>query len=351
MADDLGSLLEALAWCPRLQNLDLSMSDETHWEDEDLYLPFPAPALANLSSLTSLAWHFHEQDPYTLADVVGALVSMTGLAALRFSCTKPAVVPAALGHLKGLQVLSLWSMPRCVLEAGCLDLPNLQSLDFFLSTFWDAEVFPSVSALQRLSCVKFTHGKGLVTIDPHFVQLSGLQCLVLSHSSYTSPPGPLRLPADMGALRLGLLHLDLQGRKLTRFPRALTQLVALEHLNVRENEFVELPAGITALSRLTELMLGRHIDFEDPLQLLEKRPLDVRALGDLSGFPALCKLTFDLCEVMLCRSVLGAARHVSLASLCFRAAHPAPECAPAVLQLSHELWRPEARQRAQGESQ
>ena len=90
-----------------------------------------------------------------------------------------------------------------------------------------------------------------------------------------------------------------------------------------------LPAGITALSRLTELMLG---------QILGKRPLNARVLGDLSRFP-LCKLSFNSCEVMLSRSVLGAARHASLASLSFYNAHPTPKCAPAVLQLSQEFWR------------
>ena len=37
--------------------------------------------------------------------------------------------------------------------------------------------------------------------------------------------------------------------------------------------------------------------YKDPYQLHDKRSLDVRALGDLSGFTALCKLTFVSCEV------------------------------------------------------
>ena len=73
------------------------------------------------------------------------------------------------------------------------------------------------------------------------------------------------------------------------------------------------------------------------MQLHEKRSLDVRALGDLSGFPALCELRFDLCEVTMCQSMLGAVRHASLVRLCFTVAHPAPECALMVLQLSQAL--------------
>ena len=67
------------------------------------------------------------------------------------------------------------------------------------------------------------------------------------------------------------------------------------------------------------------------------RPLDARALGDLSAFPALCKLAFHYCEVMLCESVLGAVRHSSLASMSFHMAHPAPDCVRMVLKLCQEL--------------
>ena len=65
----------------------------------------------------------------------------------------------------------------------------------------------------------------------------------------------------------------------------------------------------------------------------------MRALGDLSGFPALCRLRFAFCEVMLCGSMLSAVRHASLARVAFVVSHPAPECAPLLLQLSQALKR------------
>ena len=65
----------------------------------------------------------------------------------------------------------------------------------------------------------------------------------------------------------------------------------------------------------------------------------MRALGDLSGFPGLCELTFQNCEVELCQSLLGAERHTNLASLSFDLAHPAPECLLMVLQLGQALKR------------
>ena len=73
------------------------------------------------------------------------------------------------------------------------------------------------------------------------------------------------------------------------------------------------------------------------MQLHDKRPLDVRALGDLSAFPALRELTFDFCEVILSHSMLETVRHSSLTTVCFCNAYPAPECALMVLQLSQAL--------------
>ena len=131
------------------------------------------------------------------------------------------------------------------------------------------------------------------------------------------------------------MHLDSSVHGVNQFPLAL--LVALRCLKAGGNEFAELPAGITALSKLTELSLGRTIDDWDPLQLLERRPLDVCALGDLSGFPALCELSFSCCEAKMCPSMLGAVRHASLGSISFRSAHPASECALMVLRLSQAL--------------
>ena len=346
--EDLGCLLEVLAWCPRLRALKLNMGGTCDGSEgyDDLCVPFPAPALAALSSLTWLDLCFDYVDHYSLADVVGALVSMTALAGLHLGFPRRAVVPAALGQLKGLRSLKLSGIRRCVLEAGCLDLPNLRSLAFAECKFRDAEVLPGVSALQRLTCIDFNGRKGVRFFDPRLVRLPELQCLVLSRLYppyipwiHGDPPGLLRLPAHMGSLSVTLLRLDISGNEVNPFPLALTQLVALEHLDASKNELVELPAGITTLSRLTELVLGRAIVEEDPLQLHGGRPLDVRAMGDMSGVPALRKLTLAFCEVVLCPSVLGAARHASLASLCFNFSHPAHKCTPAVLQLSQELWR------------
>ena len=346
VVDELGCLLNVLAWCP-LRELDLYIGDlkEDAEVDFENYPPQPfpaAPAFAKLRSLTKLALSFDEDGLYVLAAVVGALVSITGLAELTVTFPQDAVVPTALGQLTSLQALRFSRMDHCVLEAGCLDLPRLESLEFSQCEVLDAEVLLGVTALHNLTSIILADGDYGPPFVPQLLQLPRLKRAVFS--TYAPYPGsvrlePARLPADLGQLSMALTHLNLKGLGLPQFPLALTQLAALECLQASWNEFAELPAGITALSRLTELRLGRLPSSKDPLQLHVKRPFDARALGELSCFPALRELSFALCEIVLCESLLGAVRHASLASLTLWAAHPAPECALALLQLCQVLRR------------
>ena len=333
--DDLGCLLDMLAWCPRLSSLGLLLLDCGDEGDEPQ--PFPdAPASAKLRSLTKLVLEF-DKDMCTLADVVDALSSVTGLTELAVSLPQPAVVPTALGQLRSLQALHFQSLFPCVLEAGCLDLPRLAHLEFTGCKVDDAEVLAGVTALQSLTSIIFARGQG----PPFVAQLLQLPCLqrMVSETAQPCPGIPSLGLAALVPLSSALLQVIIHGHGLTHFPLALTQLVGLECLHVNGNEFAELPTGITALSRLTELSVGRLVSQRDPLQLHGKRPLDVRALGDLSAFPALRELGISLCEVLLCESLLGAVRHPCLAKFHFRLAHPAPECAMVVLQLGRALRR------------
>ena len=122
-------------------------------------------------------------------------------------------------------------------------------------------MLPGVTALQQLTRIGFSGDMGSCFFDSGLTQLPRLQHMVMSEEPPDAhddvPPGLLRLPCGMGQLSLSLRHLDLSNLRLAHFPLSLTQLVALNHLNAMGNEFVDLPAGIMAVSRLTELMLGR----------------------------------------------------------------------------------------------
>ena len=340
--DDVGCLLEALACLPRLRALDLWVDERcgVAWDtfESDAVPPCPdTSAFTKLRSLTKLRLSVGEAHSYTVAGVVGALVSLTGLAELSLCLPRSKTVPAALGQLKGLRSLVLSQSNFCDFEAGCLELPNLLSLEFAGCSFPDAERLPCVTALQNLASIKLLYGPGPRFFDHQLVQLPRLQQIIFEPcepSGGTACPWLSRPPADMGFLKSSLLHLSFHWAGLTQFPVALTQLVALEHLNASGNDFAEVPAAITSLSRLTELVLGRCAHSENLC-----RPLNARALKDLSGFPVLCRLTFYFSEVVFCESLPGAGRHAKLASITFTSSHPAPECAPMVLQLSQALRR------------
>ena len=322
-----------------MNGLDLFLLDSAGGDRPQIFRK--APAFAKLRSLEKLALGFSEAEaPHVLADVVASLVSLTGLEELRLDLRQPARVPHALGQLKSLKALQLCDIKPCVLEAGCLDLPSLESLEIFYCDIEDAGGLAGVANLQILTHIEFTFGQG----PPFVAQLLQSACLhcavfdTLEPYPGSSTLGLARLPSDMGLQSMALLRLSFDGHGYTQFPLALTQLVALESLHASKNDFAELPAGITALSRLTELRLGR-VAGKDPMQMRGSRPLDVRALGDLSGFPALRWLGFEYCEVTLCGSLLGAVQQCSLMSLVFHVAHPAPGCTMMALQLGQALKR------------
>ena len=128
---------------------------------------------AQLRRLTDLSLHFYGVNFYPLADVVHALVSLTGLARLALDLSQPiglsqpTLVPTALGQLTGLQLLIFCYLEKCVLEVGCFDLPNLLGLEFDRCDFENADVLASVPALPSLTRIKFENGSE----PPLFAQL------------------------------------------------------------------------------------------------------------------------------------------------------------------------------------
>ena len=83
--------------------------------------------------------------------------------------------------------------------------------------------------------------------------------------------------------------------------------------------FEQLPEGVSALTALEELRLGRHAAGE----LEIGGSLDARALGSLAGFPNLCELGFSCC-VLICPSFQASAAHPRLKRLQLDTSYPAP---------------------------
>ena len=213
-ADELSGLLEALAWCPRLAVLHMCI--EGHGGERDTPQPIPdALALAKLRSLTKLTLAYEADDLVVFADVVGALVSLTGVTELGLGVPHPVVVPAALGQLTGLRSLQVWDTREangsCDFEAGSLNLPNLQSLECFSCGIKDTEVLLGMTALQSLTRIAFEAGEG-PPIIPELIQLPRLQHMVFSTCMPCRVDACLwqaRLP--MAAVSSVLSHIDISG--------------------------------------------------------------------------------------------------------------------------------------------
>lgn len=175
--DNVGCLLEALAFCPRLTALHL-VAEGDPGDSSDT--PWPSPhafGFAKLRSLTKLVLEYGEEESYyALANAMDALVSLKCLAELTVPFYgDPALVPASLGQLQTLRSLELGYLEPGVLEAGCLDLPNLLSLTFQGCHFMDTEVLPGVSALRSLTRIEFLDGQGPRFFDRQLSRLPQLQ--------------------------------------------------------------------------------------------------------------------------------------------------------------------------------
>ena len=218
--NDLGCLVEVLAWCPCLGAVDLFVVGREG--DDRAQLFRNAPAFAKLHSLTSLALCFSDAEAnHALADVVDALASLTGLEELKVSLSQPAVVPAALAQLKGLKALQLTNMRPCVLEAGCLNLPMLESLEFDHWDNKDAGGLMGVTDLHNLMHIEFTDGQGPPFVT-QLLQLPQLVRVVIDNDNLRPHPGSAslglaRLPADMGLQSMALTHLSFSGKRSPSF--------------------------------------------------------------------------------------------------------------------------------------
>ena len=186
--DDLGCLLDALAWCTRLRDLQLYV-EHPHCEEDQVVQPVNdmrafqrLRSLAKLRSLTKLALIFGANDPYVLPDVVDALLPVTGLAELSIGIFQPSVVPAALGQFKQLRTLHFLGLRPDAFQAGCFNLPNLVSLQFRRCNVKDAHVLPGISALQNLASIEFSEGLSPRFFFPSFYSFRACSAWYFKHA-------------------------------------------------------------------------------------------------------------------------------------------------------------------------
>ena len=115
---------------------------------------------------------------------------------------------------------------------------------------WDNQLtsIPAeIGQLNNLKVLSLDRNR-LTSIPPEIGQLKNLEALDLYYNDLTS------IPAEIGQLK-NLKDLSLGWNQLTSFPAAVLQLSALEDLNLERTQIAELPAEIGQMSALRRLIM------------------------------------------------------------------------------------------------
>jgi hypothetical protein len=206
-----------------------------------------------------------------------------------------------------------------------LGMPGLQRLALVLHSVRTHAQLPALQGLSGLTML-LVNDRVLVPRD-----LTPLRLLrefyQLARGAHTLPWTPV-LPEALTVLQVT--------GGLKAFPKQVLPLWQLAYLDLSNNHFSALPAGMTALFNLQYLALGfpRLIAEENDL-----RTLDAVALGDLSAFPCMTTLRFSDCQVALPHN-FGVRHHARLDKVLFDCAQPCRgPSAAALLALHRQLLR------------
>ena len=184
-------------------------------------------------------------------------------------------IPAELGNLSNLQLLSLWGNQLTgPIPAELGNLSNLQLL-----SLWGNQLTGPIPAelgnLSNLQLLSLWGNQLTGTIPPELARLTNLNQLDLSHNQLTGP-----VPAWLGGLanleQLSLAHNQLSGA----IPTELGSLSDLSELSLSQNQLTgPIPAELGSLANLQELSLwGNQLTGPIPASLGSLTNLQVLSL-------------------------------------------------------------------------
>jgi len=294
--------------------------------------------LAGMRSLVRVtlrlqAWEADRLDwpaTFSLAHLAAGLACLTRLRALSlslFNVSMEATLPACVSCLAQLTSLSLCGVDGLRCAPGWACLPALVRLDFHSCVFaGDGEaVLPGMDALVSLASLQLWGCPSLRLLPASLWRLTQLRHL-LHRTDKGSLAGMPRSALPVAGLPLGapcfasMVNLSLAGHNLAIFPPGILAMSRLRHLDLSHCCFEQLPVGVSALSALTGLRLGRHSGGATEVG----GSFDARALGTLASFPNLRGLEFSNCRVLACSDFQAAAAHPRLERLQLDASYPAP---------------------------
>jgi len=272
---------------------------------------------------------------FSLAHLVAGLAGLPRLRALAVmvgNIDMDATLPASVSRLAQLTSLRLHGFHGLRCAPGWARLPALVSLEFQECVFArdGEEALLGTDALVALTSFTLWKCPSLRLLPAslwRLPQLRRLSHLLQDPDVAGVPRGALPVagvPAGGAPCFASLTHLTLSGHNLAVFPPGVLAAVRLAHLDLSLCCFEQLPMGVSALTALTELRLGRHAAGG----LLIGGRLDARPLGNLACFPKLRILSFANCSVIFSSDFQAAAAHPRLERLELETSYPAlgPSC-------------------------
>lgn len=268
-----------LSLLPNLRELDLSGNFIHAPFNDNLLLPpslkvlglqenrltVISPKIASLQNLEELYLKGN-----SISSLPECLTALSQLKTLDVSFNPLRELPSFLCDLAGLEELSLEgiglrSMPEDLHHLGRLRYLNLATNPELESAQWSMRCRSSLSEMTLLD----------LSGNPHFdssfyfsmTNLTGLHLREL---------GLHQLPGNVGNL-VALEALDLQDNDFTEFPQVIFRLSCLKRLNLRANQLEQLPLDVAQLVSLTSLNVSAN----------QLAPLDLYGVGML---PLLARL-------------------------------------------------------------
>jgi len=335
--DFLAGAARTIGRCSRLQHLDLrvEVADElagrmpaTAWQYlaearalEHLQLTISSDGVdMNNKPATGIASH-------VLTGLAGLLQLRTLTLTLVTACGE-VTLPACLSRLVQLTSLTICGVCGLDCAPGWARLPALVCLEFVDCDFTcDGEdALPGMDALASLTSLELWDCSGLHVLPTSLWRLTQLRCLAhcLWDEAERDEIPVWSLPACASACVASWTDLTLVGHNMFTWPACVLAATRLAHLDLTRNCFEQLPEGVSVLTALQTLSLGRISASE----LEIGGALDARALGSLARFPALRELSFADCSVLFGPSFQAAAAHPRLQCLELSTSYPAcgPSC-------------------------
>jgi len=241
-------------------------------------------------------------------------------------------LPACISCLAQLTSLSLGGIYGLRCAPGWARLPALELLHFRLCQFAGdgEEALPGMDALVSLTSLSMFDCYGLRVFPAslwRLPQLCSLSCWPECGPELCDVPrGELPvagLPASAPCFAV-FTHLTLAGYNLPACPPGILAMRRLKQLDLSYGCFEHLPGGVSALTALEKLRLGRHT--AAPAEI--GGAFHAQALGSLARFPCLRELSFNNCSVQFCASFAAAAAHPRLELLELDSSFPTrgPSC-------------------------